>query len=340
MEKNNEYEKMPKAFSQLGLTEQEVSKVNKLYWVVTEKVHGANFSFVYENRQLHYAKRKAYLDWNDDFFGFQQVAERLEDQLLQLFEQLSLQLTADKYIVYGELFGGEYPHPEVESTPNVFAIQTGVYYAPNIDFCAFDIAYEMEGKKHYLDYDLAIALFEASKILYAKVLFEGKLNEVMQFNTRINSTIPNALNLPALATNTIEGIVIKPMNHSGIDGLSKRPILKIKNTEFDEDEKFHQAAKWSFVPNSSTKSEELSFVVEELAAYINHNRIQSAVSKIGAIDKENPERIAAIRTEVQEDAFVDFNANNSNLLTELTPEQHTWIKNRVLAIIDRQLIKQ
>lgn len=46
------------------------SQMEKLKWVVTEKVHGANFSFFYENGNLKFAKRKDYLNWTDDFLAF------------------------------------------------------------------------------------------------------------------------------------------------------------------------------------------------------------------------------------------------------------------------------
>ena len=52
------YEKMPNSLKKLGLNERDLSQLDKLKWVVTEKIHGANFSFVYENGSLKYAKRK------------------------------------------------------------------------------------------------------------------------------------------------------------------------------------------------------------------------------------------------------------------------------------------
>lgn len=55
------YEKMPSSLKKLGLSENDFSQMEKLKWVVTEKVHGTNFSFVYENGNLKFAKRKEYL---------------------------------------------------------------------------------------------------------------------------------------------------------------------------------------------------------------------------------------------------------------------------------------
>ncbi|RFS20133.1 2'-5' RNA ligase [Chitinophaga silvatica] len=338
MEKNSEYEKMPKNLKGLNLSEKSQHTLNKLKWIVTEKIHGANFSFVYENRRLRFAKRKDYLKWTDDFFGFQLVVAELEDRMIQLFEQLSKDKPGSRYIIYGELFGGKYPHPDVASAPEVQAIQTGVYYSPSVQFCAFDIAVESENlaPKQYLDYEEAITYFEKYNILYARVLFSGKLNEVLNFNTRIDSTIPALLNLPPLDANLIEGIVVKPLKHSTVNDL--RPIIKIKNPEFDEEKKFHEAEKWSLIPDITSRSEKLSFLVEEMANYITENRLNSALSKIGQLDLNNSTRMNEIHSEFLEDIFTDFNIENGNILADLIDSETEWVRNRIATRISEFIV--
>ncbi len=333
MKKNSEYEKIPKKFQQFGFTEKELNELNKLKWIVTEKVHGANFSFVYENKKLFFAKRKEYLTWNDDFFGFQNVVSEIEDNILALFEQLKLDIKADKYVMYGELFGGKYPHQKVEIYPEIEAIQTGVYYSPTINFCAFDIAFEIDEKKYYLDYKNAVSYFEKYKIFHAKILFSGKLNDAINFDININSKIPSQLQLPDLENNMIEGIVIKPFTHSELKNVSQRPIIKIKNAAFDEEDKFHQAEKWSFIPKITSNSEELSFLVAEITHYINKNRLDSAVSKIGKFDVDDAIKLQKIEQEILEDVWNDFNFNHQNLLNELNEIQKNWLTQRIKALI-------
>lgn len=332
------YEKMPNNLKKLGLSESDFSKMEKLKWVVTEKVHGANFSFVYENGSLKFAKRKEYLNWTDDFFGFQLVVSTLENNILRLFEKLSSDIAAEKYIIYGELFGGKYPHPEVAPVKDIHAIQTGVYYTPDIEFCAFDIAIETDGSdsKYYLDYESSVAYFDEFKIFYAKPLLIGKFNEAMNFNIRINSAVPKEFNLPELNDNLIEGVVIKPFNQLDNNDF-QRPIIKLKNPEFDEEEKFHEAEKWSFIPNVSSKTEELSFIVDELRNYVTQNRLKSAVSKIGTLDLNNHSRVSEIKKEFLEDVITDFNENNDNLLNDLSPEDKTWIAERINAEINKMI---
>lgn len=330
------YEKMPSSLKKLGLSENDFSQMEKLKWVVTEKVHGANFSFVYEKGNLKFAKRKEYLSWTDDFFGFQLVVNKLEDRILRLFEKLSSEIVAEKYIIYGELFGGKYPHPEVEPVKDLYAIQTGVYYTPSIEFCAFDIALETDGtaSKYYLDYETAIGYFEKFGIFYAKPLFTGKFNEALNFNIRINSAVPKEFNLPEISDNLIEGVVVKPFNQT-VHTSFLRPIVKLKNPEFDEEDKFHEAEKWSFVPSISSKTEDLSFILEELRNYITLNRLKSAVSKTGKPDIGNPHRMSEIKTELLEDAITDFNENNNHLLNDLSQSEKEWIRERIQAEIDR-----
>lgn len=333
------YEKMPDSLKKIGLNERDMSKMEKLKWVVTEKIHGANFSFSYEDNQLKYAKRREYLNWTDDFFGFQMVVGRLEDIMIRLFEHLRLAIPGSRYIVYGELFGGKYPHPEVDAAENLQAIQTGVYYTPDIHFYAFDIAIVNEtGMKYYLDYESAVSYFTQFEIPYAEPLLIGKFNEALNFNTRINSPIPAQFGLPVLDQNLIEGVVIKPYDLKDTELLSSRPIIKLKNKEFDEEEKFHKAERWSFIPDISSKTENLSFITDELRTYVSKNRLESVVSKVGALDVNNQDRLSEIKEEFLQDVFTDFNENNGNLLNDLSHEDREWIKERMVSEIQKVIL--
>ena len=370
----SEYEKIPQSFKSLNLDEKAFQELTKVKWVVTEKVHGANFSFIYEldndnnsdnnsnnNYKLFFAKRKEILSWNDDFFAFQLLVNQIEDKILNLFEALNQEISNEiskeysnnttifvkKYIIFGELFGGEYPHANIPKNIDLQAIQTGVYYSNNIGFYAFDIAFETENKEEnkeennqperiYLDYEKALNYFEKYDLLHAKPLFIGKLNECLAFNTRINSTIPALLGLPLLENNLIEGVVVKPFHNPSTEIIKFRPIIKIKNKEFDEKIAFHQAKKWSYTPETTflSKSVELSFLVDELCQYLNQNRLNSVLSKIGKLDKTNILRMENIKTELLRDILVDFDEDTNNMFSELQPPQQQWLKDRLNAKIN------
>ena len=338
METFSSYEKMPTTLKKIGFSAQDFTQLDKLDWVATEKIHGANFSFTYANGTLHYAKRKSLLNWNDDFFGFQHVVERLEVQIIELFEVLSTKYEAKQITIYGELFGGAYPHQNVTKIANLNAIQTGVYYCPNIHFCAFDIGLITDDEKYYLDYKTAIRYFETHNILYAKPLFIGKLSHTLNFNIRINSTIPKIWNLPPLNDNLIEGVVVKPYQPLPASWRKARPIIKLKNPEFEEELKFHEARKWSYIPEVSTLSEELSYILEELSNYITENRLESAISKIGSISLKNNSRLGEIQVEILRDTLEDFNDDYDDILKQLSTKQNEWIKDRLTAQINKLII--
>lgn len=62
MTKHAEYEKMPNNLKNLELSDHSMQALNKMKWVVTEKVHGASFSFIYQDKKLLFAKWKEYLE--------------------------------------------------------------------------------------------------------------------------------------------------------------------------------------------------------------------------------------------------------------------------------------
>ncbi len=333
------YEKMPTSLKKLNLSEQQFSQLHKVDWVVTEKVHGANFSFVYENRLLGFAKRKTSLDWSDDFFGFQLVAQQLEDKLLALFEALNLEFPAKKYTLYGELFGGAYPHKEVAAIPNLNAIQTGVYYSPDIHFCAFDIAIETAEQRYYLDYKTAVAYLEQAGIFHAKILCQGSLNTCLKFDIAFDSTIPSLLGFPSLAANLVEGVVLKPLHNvvSPSDAMYFRPTLKLKNEAFAEELKFHQAQKWSFTTDQKTNGETLNFLLLDLRNYVTKNRLNNVLSKIGRLDFEHKKRLKEIKISYLEDVWQDFNLDHEQVLDLLDAKEQAWLQDRLSAEIETLL---
>jgi Rnl2 family RNA ligase len=338
MTENPSYEKIPQSLKNLALHEKQLQEMQKWTWVATEKIHGANFSFVYENYQLRFAKRKAYLSWQDDFFGFQEVVKKAEHQIIRFFEHLSVETDAAQYILYGELCGGHYPHPEVIPNSQVQAIQTGIYYSPDIIFCAFDVAFRRKEQKHYLEYQQASQLFTAFDILQAPILKVGKWQEVLNHDIRVNAALPAMMGLPALSHNLIEGMIIKPWQHHQAQTLDFRPVLKIKNPEFQEDDKFHEAQKWSYTASVDSHTDTLEWIVEACRQGINQPRLDSAISKIGALDFKNTERIEAIQQEMLEDVMQSFEENYPNWLSSLTQAQQEWILERVKARVNHFLM--
>ncbi len=310
------YEKMPENVKKWNLTAGDYQLFKKVDWCVTEKVHGANFCFLIENNKSVYtAKRKEILNYDEDFFGFQLVLEKYREVIQALGKELLDKYYVDRITIYGELFGGAYPHEDVPQDDRVQAIQTGVYYSPTINFYGFDITLEKEGERTYLDYKEVIELFEKYQVFYAKPLQIGSYNEVLEYNIDVNSIIPAWLGLPEISDNLIEGVVVKPMKELDLP-TKVRPILKIKSSRFKEDKRYHQAVNWNFdVTQFQNEQEELSFLWEEMQNLVTNNRLNNAISKIGFPSSEG--QIKAITELFIQDVFDAFNEISDNLLNDL-----------------------
>jgi Rnl2 family RNA ligase len=342
------YEKMPRDLRKVNA--RELAQMEKKKWVVTEKIHGANFSFVYETATstIRFARRRDYLDWDESFFGFQIMVAELEENIQGAFDGVASSHGAEplvattssdgnndlvKIIIYGELFGGCYPHPDVACNNTVKAVQTGVYYSPNLCFCAFDIAVETASTKHYLPYEQCVAVFEKHKIFYAKPLLIGSLTKALNFNTRIDSTIPEALGLPRLSSNLIEGVVVKL--YSQASQPTSRLMFKSKNKEFDEDDEYRQAERYfDFVPEvESPLSIRTASVVSECIRMVTPLRLESAISKVGRLH----DHVVAVKDEMRFDVLSSL--EDTEALDGLSQPERQWVARRIDAAVDLLVAK-
>lgn len=323
------YEKIPESPNKWNLTESDYRIFKKTDWVVTEKIHGANFGIVTDGSEVRFAKRKEFLQSDEDFFDYQSLANRLAHQIKELFKILQVERTRTlRVAIYGELFGGEYPHPDVPEIPHLQAVQTGIYYSPEIEFCGFDIAMEEinnTSTRVYLDYDKALKLFKQVGMMGAEALFIGKYEEALAYNLEFDSTIPSLLGLPPLPLrNPAEGIVIKPVTAISVETPKGkfRPILKKKIPEFAEDSRFHQATKWNykktpFLTKTLTLEEELS---QEMLALVTETRLSNVISKLGRIDRSDRDKKQQLVQLLLNDALETFNEEWESLFTALSSE--------------------
>ena len=201
-------------------------------FAVQEKVHGANVSFLTDGLDVRMARRTAMLREGESFFGHESVLDRYEWQVVHIFNRLSLRYRdMASLAVYGELFGGYYPHPLVANRWSK-PVQQGIWYSPRVDFHAFDIYVFTDNGGFFLPVKEASDLFSMAGIPYARTLFTGTLDECLGYPCPFPTTIPAALGLPPIEGNLCEGIVIKPLVPLLLpDG--ERVALKIKNLDLD-----------------------------------------------------------------------------------------------------------
>lgn len=333
------YEKIGEDFHKWKLTEADYRCLKKTDWVVTEKIHGANFCILTDGKTIKYAKRKEILADDEDFFGHTQLVKELKPKFLAVFsiiKQIYPQI--EQISIYGELFGGRYPHPDVKPNLSVNTVQTGIYYSANIEFIVFDIAYETQKlRRDYLDCEQLATVCSQSDIMYTHALFVGKYEEALAYNIEFTTTIPTLLGLPPLdINNKAEGIVIKPAQSFFIDTPKGklRPVLKRKIAEFAEDERFHQAQKWQYQKLSKLELNE-SFIETKIFSLITENRLNNVISKLGAIEKMNKKRKQKIIDLYIEDVWESFQDNWEELFDQLETEQ----KAKIVELIKQKLEK-
>lgn len=253
-----------------------------LEWVVQEKVHGSNTSFLCDGSEVRFAKRTSLLDDNDWFYEFQSLLQAYKPRVLSLFLRIkNLYPEVESIAVFGEMFGGRYAHESVAAEKDITLIQKGVNYTPGHEFYAFDIYLLENGEGRYLSVDDANALFEAEGFFYAATLFRGSLADCLAFPNAFQSKISQWLGLPDIDDNICEGVVIRPVEPQYLRNGS-RVLIKNKNERFAEKKSAKQRNKLFAAPVPCC-SEALQQLQTEIDAYITINRLNNVVSHIGEV---------------------------------------------------------
>ena len=273
-----------------------------LEYVVQEKVHGSNTSFLCDGTDVQFAKRNSILTETDRFYDYPKLLAAYRDRVVKLFERVKRRYPGVAQIqVFGEMFGGRYPHDDVKARPDLPLIQKGVFYAPGHEFYGFDIYLFERGKSRFLPVDEINELFESEGIFYAKTLFRGTLAECLKHPNAFPSKIAGWLGLPAIEDNICEGVVIRPVETKYLRNGS-RVLIKSKNERFAEKKSVKKKSKSS--TGTVPFSEALKSLVTEVEAYVTENRLANVVSHIG--DVSYPKDIGKLIGMLSKDALADF----------------------------------
>jgi len=261
----------------------------EIEWVVMEKVHGANFSFFTDGKEVKIAKRTAFIGKDEEkaFYNCSNVIEKYSEKIIQIFHYTN----AKNIIVYGELFGGFYPGIKSKETP----IQKGINYCPYHEFFAFDI--KADGQ--FLNYDEAIKLFDKVGLIYGRILFRGTLNNVLKWSGEHKSditTIPFYFGLSDLLENKREGHVLKPVEPKYFSNGS-RIMLKDKNQTFSEKQAFPKEK------INVDYDQALEKIITTALEYVTPQRYDNVVSKIGNVDEKDIGKLVGL---LSKDAIEDY----------------------------------
>lgn len=297
-------------------------------WEVSNKIHGANFSFWYDGDNFKLAKRSGFIGEGENFYNCNSIKGNLLETAKRVWRECQNKFGQISQIaVYGELFGGSYPNTKSKTK----AVQKGVYYSPELEFFAFDILVDSQ----YLSLDERLAIFASLDIKYPKVLFRGTFENCLKFNPVFEDPTYLQLNLEKLEGNFSEGVVIKPCEPKFFANGS-RVILKNKNPKFAEKKPKEKVEK---APLSEAVEVELSNIEQ----FITENRLKNVLSKIGAVtNKDFGKLLSSFTADVMQDYQKEYKdsfdilekVDQSIIKKHLGTKSAKMIRSNFLNIID------
>ncbi|WP_431611918.1 RNA ligase family protein [Chryseobacterium sp. 'Rf worker isolate 10'] len=295
-------------------------------FIVQEKVHGANFSFFTDGKEIKIAKRTAFIEKDEKFFNAHQILERYRKNVIEVFQKVkTIHPDVETVVIYGELFGGGFKHKDVEPVKDAVKVQKGIEYAPYNEFYAFDI--KLNGIT-YLDTEVVNKFFDETGFFYAKILFQGTLEDALKFPNVFNSKIPAWLGLPELENNMCEGTIVKTLKTKYF-GNSARIILKNKNEKWVEKSKMVKKEAKA-VQKQVCFSEKAQEIWDEIQKYATANRLNNVVSKIGEFE---PKMIGKVIGLFSQDILEDFQKDFPAAFTAIEKEEQKRINKKLNSLV-------
>jgi Rnl2 family RNA ligase len=251
-------------------------------WTATEKVHGAHFALVCDGDGVRPAKRRELLadDALDAFFGVSRVWATVSVAAARCAAAVRGTWGEDAVVtLYGELAGGRYPHPDVPAAAAAQAVQTGVWYAPDLVWLLFDVLVEVGGRRSWTGDRAMREAADAAGLVCVPVVGRGPLGRLHGLPSAFPTGVPSLFGLPELDGNLAEGFVLKPAELWDETASGARPVLKVKQKAFAEDERFAGARPYLVPPEGAAGVP--AWLVARAAALLTPARAAGAVSKLG-----------------------------------------------------------
>ena len=316
---------------------------SKILWVGTEKVHGANSGLWTDGTEVKISKKSQFVGETENFYKANEIRNKYENDILSIFKTLAAKdpFKIESICVYGEIFGGTYPHPDVKRVPNASKAQKGIYYIPHNDFIVFDIIITYEtSEERFLVWDHVKELIETTELQTVPELVSGTFEEVMNYTNEGQSQVHKLYGLPTIEDNVMEGIVAKPqVTQFLVDG--SRVIVKNKNDKWSE--KAHAPKR---IREKKEISEAIKPIIDEISKYITENRLRNVLSHIGKVTNKDFGNInREFVGDIMKDYILENGADDLNSLEKsdrkLVSKNINWqttaiIRKNLLNIIDNQ----
>ena len=235
-------------------------------WLVTEKIHGANYSLWTDGVVVESGRRGGFITDEKSFYHSKEIRVKYEERVRSLFKEFP---GATSVAVFGELFGGFYPG----CSRTVPMVQKGVMYCPGHEFYAFDLY--VDGS--YVDYHRAEELFVRHSFIRGTIEFRGTFDEAVAYSHAHNadqSSLPALLGLEPPADNVREGNVIRPDVSFFLTGGS-RAMLKDKNSFFVERTSTKRIDRDVALTDDEQKQ------LQIILSYVTEARLSNVLSKFG-----------------------------------------------------------
>lgn len=262
--KFRKFESIENTYNKSNVSKIVFNNLNVGEWIVTEKLHGANFSiYIEKGVVIGFGSRNQFVDGSfyDSADLQKELKEGIEDGIFLAAEntKVNAKLFLDKdfilkrddqIVIYGELVGSR--------------VQKEVYYCDDIMFYMFDIV--QNGK--VLDKDVA-RMFYSNIYQYAvcaPAIHSGRFEDCITISNTFNSCVSKKGN------NEAEGIIIEPVTPMFYEN-GKRILLKNKTRQFSE--------KNDGIVNIKLKelTEKDNAIFNKLMEYLNTNRLNAVRSK-------------------------------------------------------------
>ena len=308
---------MSKFFKYPSITAQHIEefidKIKKLPianspWVVTEKIHGSNTQLSYDGTEFKFGRRVDFIEDDKDMFNAKKVLEQYKGVLKEFYDTMYSRYGVSSVIMYGEVYGGSYPHPDVTPDRKAERVNKGVFYAPSNHWACFDLAYTIDDERYFLSPVELIDWCTANSVPYVPVLkFCKSFDEALAYPNDLPSVVYRSHNLPELEDNIMEGTVIRPSENNAYIGFD-RVIVKNKN------EKYFERSRKLKVNIQIDVPEEVKKAIALVSEYITENRIRNVLSHYGKVSLDN-KTFGLLQKEIYDDIMTDFNKEQTILNT-------------------------
>jgi len=330
-----------KAYSEIENTYREkavdevysIKDYNKYKWHVTEKIHGSNGSLYTDGVSIRFASRNRELPKTSKMNNLYHFKNIYYTKMLDMYNYCKdfSAIYFDTLIVYGECFGGYYPHPDVDKVPDAKKIQGGIYYSPDVEFMVYDIALLGKDTVAYLDIKQAYNLFKFVDMPCIPILFSGTFEDCLTHSNNFESQVATQLGYPVIENNTCEGIVIKPETYL-TNQYGRRIVFKSKNNKYTERKPKESKSPVMLLETAGK-------IWNTLNELITESRLRNVVSHLDSItDKDFGKLVKSYYNDVMNEYLKDNEEFKSLVSSNEFKHIHKMLNNQITDLIRKNFL--